>query len=149
MNSRKLGVEIHITDILLRRAGDACEEVYNEKQLTGTHGYILGYLANHDRPVYQKDIEAAFGIRRSSVSNVLGLMERNGLIERQAVDADARLKRIVMSDKGKALHAGTVEAFDRISRRATEGIAEADLDTFYAVLNTIQRNLGCACIDEN
>ena len=143
MNTRKLGVEIHIADLLLKRAGDACEEIHNEKQLTGTHGYFLGYLITHDgSPVFQRDIEAAFGIRRSSASNVLGLMEKNGLIERCAVDEDARLKRIVVTDKGRVLHADTVKAFERISAQAVTGVPEADLDTFYAVLNTIQRNLG-------
>lgn len=148
MNSRKLGIEIHIADLLLKRAGDSCEEIANEKQLTGTHGYILGYLALHaDAPVYQKDIEQHFGIRRSSASNVLTLMEKNGLIKRMSVDEDARLKRIVMTPKGVALHSDTVKAFQRISQKALEGVAPADLDVFYNVLNTIQRNLGCECND--
>ena len=146
MNSRKLGIEIHIADLLLKRAGDSCEEVTNEKQLTGTHGYILGYLAHHkDAPVYQKDIEQHFGIRRSSASNVLTLMEKNGLIRRMAVDEDARLKRIVMTPKGVAIHTDTVKAFERISAKALEGVEPKDLDVFYDVLNTIQRNLGCDC----
>ena len=148
MNSRKLGVEIHITDLLMKRAGERTREIRNEKQLTGTHGYILGYLAKHaDTPVYQRDIEQHFGIRRSSASNVLGLMERNGLIERRPVKEDARLKRIVMTPKGVALHTDTVNAFERISARALEGVDAHDLDVFYNVLDTIQRNLGCDCND--
>lgn len=148
MNSRKLGVEIHIADLMLRRAGDACEEVYSEHELTGTHGYILGYLARHqDAPIYQKDIESHFGMRRSSVSNVLTLMEKNGLVERQAVQSDARLKRIVMTPKGHQLHADTIKALERISQQALTGVTEAQLDTFYEVLNTIQRNLGYVCCD--
>ena len=146
MNSRKLGIEIHIADLLLKRAGDSCEEVANEKQLTGTHGYILGYLAHHeDTPVYQKDIEQHFGIRRSSASNVLTLMEKNGLIRRMTVDEDARLKRIVMTPKGVAVHTDTVNAFERISARALEGVDPKDLEVFYNVLNLIQHNLGCDC----
>lgn len=146
MNSRKLGIEIHIADLLLKRAGDSCEEIAKEKQLTGTHGYILGYLAHHaDTPVYQKDIEQHFGIRRSSASNVLTLMEKNGLIRRLAVDEDARLKRIVMTPKGEALHTDTVKAFERISQTALCGVDPKDLDVFYNVLNLIQRNLGCDC----
>lgn len=149
MNSRKLAVEIHIADVLLKRAGDACDEIYNEKQLTGTHGYILGYLAKHaDTPIYQKDIESHFGIRRSSVSGLLTLMEKNGLIERKAVNSDARLKRIVMTDKGRALHADTMNAFERIAAKALEGVSAADLDAFYNVLNTIQRNLGSVCTED-
>ncbi|MBQ4443196.1 MAG: MarR family transcriptional regulator [Clostridia bacterium] len=143
MNSRKLGLEIHIADLLIKRAGDRTKEIRNEKQLTGTHGYILGYLAKHqDAPVYQKDIEQHFGIRRSSASNVLTLMEKNGLVERHSVKEDARLKRIVMTEKGEALHRDTVSAFERIAAQAVEGVDEKDLEVFYNVLNAIQRNLG-------
>ena len=93
MNQRKLGLEIHIADLAFKRACDECEEIANEKQLTGTHGYILGYLAKQgDAPVYQRDIESHFGIRRSSASALLTLMERNGLVERHAVTGDARTR---------------------------------------------------------
>ena len=146
MNQRKLGLEIHIADLAFKRACDECEEIANEKQLTGTHGYILGYLAKQgDAPVYQRDIESHFGIRRSSASALLTLMERNGLVERHAVTGDARLKRIVMTDKGRQLHADTVHAFARISAKALEGVSTQDLDTFYRVLTDIRHNLGCDC----
>ena len=60
-------------------------------EITNMHGWILGFLYHAQRPVYQKDIESNFGIARSTVTNILQLMEKKGyfseLVERQQVNA--------------------------------------------------------------
>ena len=82
------------------------ENLPNKKRvesMTGTNGCIIGYLAeNSGRDVFQKDIEKAFGITRSTASKVINLMEQKGLVERQSVSCDARLKKIVLTEKSKA-----------------------------------------------
>lgn len=142
MKSRKLGFEIHTVDLLLKRNADSSEEIRRNAALTGTHGYILGYLAaNRDRAVYQRDIERAFSIRRSSASQVLQLMERNGLIERRSVDSDARLKQICMTEKGNQIHEETISAFRFIDNKALMGIDPEEVQVFYRVMDGIKRNL--------
>lgn len=70
-------------------------------KVTVMHGWIIGYLnENKDRNVYQKDIESVFAISRSTVTNILKLMEKKGYITRTSVDSDARLKKIELTDKG-------------------------------------------------
>ena len=62
-------------------------------ELTAMHGWILGYLCrNEDKDIFQKDIEAEFKICRSTVTNILKLMEKKGYIRRESVPYDARLK---------------------------------------------------------
>ena len=56
------------------------------EDVTPMHEWILSYLFWHrDEPVYQRDIEREFSITRSTVTNILQLMERKGYIERQSV----------------------------------------------------------------
>ncbi len=64
---------------------------------------ILRYLNMHggDSGVCQRDIEEEFGIRRSSVTNILQNIERNGFIVREGDPCDARMKRVVLTDKGR------------------------------------------------
>jgi DNA-binding MarR family transcriptional regulator len=67
---------------------------------TGGNTAILIFLNKHrDDEIFQYDIEKRFGIARSTASRVLGLMEKKGLIERRAVERDARLRRIVLTEK--------------------------------------------------
>ena len=56
----------------------------NVDNVTPMHDWIMSYLYWHkNEPVYQRDIEREFSITRSTVTNILQLMERKGYIERQ------------------------------------------------------------------
>lgn len=71
------------------------------EDVTPMHGWILRYLyKNRDREIFQRDIEREFSITRSTVTNILQLMERKGYILRESVPQDARLKRLVLTDAG-------------------------------------------------
>ena len=54
-----------------------------------------------DTEIYQKDIEQEFKVSRATASNMLQLMERKGLIVRESVSCDARLKKISLTRKRK------------------------------------------------
>ncbi len=73
--------------------------------VTPMHGWILRYLyKNRDKEIFQRDIERDFSITRSTVTNILQLMERKGFILRESVPQDARLKRLVLTDAGAQAH---------------------------------------------
>lgn len=44
------------------------------------------------RIIFQKDLETEFCIGRSTVTNILNLMEKKGFVRRESVSYDARLK---------------------------------------------------------
>ncbi len=67
--------------------------------------------------IFPQDVERRFGITRSTSSRVLALMERKGLIVRESVPRDARLKKIVLTDKSRDI----AEAL-RANAVAMEGI---------------------------
>ena len=51
--------------------------------------------------IYQKDVEKEFQIRRSTATGTLQILEKNGFIRREPVKQDARLKKLVPTDKAK------------------------------------------------
>ena len=69
---------------LLRRVHCSSPFLKECENLTGMHSYVLGYLRREceKRDVFQKDVEAVFEMRRSTASEILKLMEKNGLITR-------------------------------------------------------------------
>ncbi|MBO4534858.1 MAG: winged helix-turn-helix transcriptional regulator [Clostridia bacterium] len=139
---KKLGIEIHKTDLMYRRVIEGCEEMQRANSLTGTHGFVLSYLCMREgEQVFQRDIERVCGIRRSSVTELVQLMERNGLITRQGVPEDARLKQLVVTPKGKELHQATVDAFRSVERIALKGVDPKDLEVFYRVIEQLRNNL--------
>ena len=76
------------------------KRIENEGDITGMQRWTLGYLNDHaDTEIYQKDIEQEFKVSRATASNMLQLMERKGLIVRESVSCDARLKKISLTEK--------------------------------------------------
>ena len=71
-------------------------------KMPGSGGWIISYIAeNYNRDVFQRDLEKEFDITRSTASKNVDLLVENGFIEREPVDYDARLKKLVLTEKAK------------------------------------------------
>ena len=71
-------------------------------RMTGSGGWIISYIAeNYNRDVFQRDLEKEFDITRSTASKNVDLLVENGFIEREPVDYDARLKKLVLTEKAR------------------------------------------------
>ena len=92
------------------------------------HGWILRYLYEHqDKEIYQKDIEKYFGICRSAVTNIIQTLEKKGYICRASVANDARLKKVMLTEKGRENHEKLGEIFQKMDAQLEEGITEEEL----------------------
>mgnify|MGYP002802829819 FL=1 len=132
---KRLDNEIHSYVALTRAAMGAGE-------LTMMHSWIIGYLyANREREIFQKDIEANFSIARSTATGILQLMEKKGYIRREPVAYDARLKRVMLTEKGEELQQNTMRAIRNLEQKMRSGISPDDMDTFFRVIRTIRSNV--------
>lgn len=109
---------------------------------TGVHGWAIGYLyENSDREIFQKDFETHFSIRRSTATKMLQLMEKNGLVIRVPVETDARMKKIVLTEKAIDIHKKIIKDIKDREKRLTQGVTKEELDIFFSVTNRIKANL--------
>ena len=100
-------------------------------ELTIMHGRILGYLKyNQDRDVFQKDIEEAFNITRSSVTGVVKLMEQKGYIRRESV-----------AGLGDQVCERSFQVFLDVETLAMQGFTPDEIDTFFSLCQRIRANL--------
>ncbi|MBE6786320.1 MAG: MarR family transcriptional regulator [Ruminococcaceae bacterium] len=142
MKKERIGFEISHCARLIRRYMDANALKSYIDEMTGTHGWALRYFyQNRDRDVFQKDFEKEFDIRRSTASNILALMEKNGLITRQSVAHDARLKKIVLTQKALELHQRVDDAFFRMEKELSEGITDEEKNTLFEIIEKINNNI--------
>lgn len=139
---RHLGLEVHRLEKLMARQRGYSAAHQDADRQTGMHGYLLRYLyENQERDVFQRDIEKAFSISRSSVTVTLQLMEKNGLIRRESVVQDARLKRIVLTQKAKDLHWQIEADILAFESNLARGISEEEQEVFLRVAKKMQENL--------
>ena len=142
MKKERIGFEISHCARLIRRYMDANALKSYIDEMTGTHGWALRYLyQNRDRDVFQKDFEKEFDIRRSTASSILSLMEKNGLIERKSVARDARLKKIILTEKALELHQRVDEAFFRMESELSRGITEQEKNMLFEIIEKINANI--------
>ena len=75
----------------------------------------------------------------------LNLMEKNGLIKRESVQEDARLKKLVLTGKAIDLSNRITEDLESKERLMARGLTKQELDTFFTVLEKIKANLEEQC----
>ena len=100
--------------------------------ITGVQSRVMHYILVKcvEGPVFQRDVERAFGLSRSTATGILQLMEKNGLILRESVHNDARLKSLVPTEKAAHLDAQIGESLRRTEQRLTRGLSSAQLTLF-------------------
>ena len=120
------------------------EEAVEDDELTPMQRHILNYilLETLHRDIYQKNLEEEFQVRKSIVSGILKLIEKNGFIYRESVKEDARLKRILPTKKAEALRPSILEHIHETEIRMTEGVSEQDLFLCKKVVRILQKRTG-------
>ncbi len=68
-------------------------------------------------------------------------MEAKKLIYRESVESDARLKKVVLTDKAKAIATTANQEIIRFEKMLVEDIPEEDLEVFFRVTKQIRNNL--------
>ena len=155
---RKIGPEIHCTDLKLSRNLSAHVRKSGVDEVTMMHGWIIRYLyENREQDIFQKDIEQRFAVGRSTVTNLIQLMEKKGFVKRESVKQDARLKKVILTEKGIASQESfedivehipepdemneKTDIVEHIEEELSEGISEEELHIFYKVLDRINQNV--------
>lgn len=138
-----IGFQLHsLSNLMKRRMEHSDAFSHMDDNVTRNNGWILNYLAYHsDRDIYQKDIENDFCIRRSTVSKVIRLMETKGLIRRETVPNDARLKKLVLTPNGKKLQAAIERDQQETERLLRQGVTEEELQMFFQVMEKFKKNI--------
>ncbi|MDU1412569.1 MAG: MarR family winged helix-turn-helix transcriptional regulator [Clostridium sp.] len=143
MNQHKhIGFEIKTLSNLIKRQFDQSSNKKEIDNLTGTNGWVIGYLANNQhRDVFQRDLELEFSIRRSTASKILQLMEKKGFIKREAVEYDARLKKLVLTEKALEVHAIAQQGINQLEEKISKGLTNEEIETFFKIAEKIKKNL--------
>ncbi len=127
---------------LVKRYFDHNTDKAQFEKLTGAHGWAIGYFYhNRGRDIFQRDFEKQCDVRRSSATEMLKRMEKNGIIRRIGVDYDARLKKIVLTDKAIEIQKTLEDKFEQLEKKLSKDISAEELETFFTVLSKIRNNI--------
>lgn len=137
-----VGFRVRTLSVSIKRAVEAAKSRGDFSRCTGTHGWVIGYLyENRGRDIYQRDIEKQFSVRRPTMTAILQLMEKNGLIERVRDESDARLKKIVLTPLAFGIHEAHEKGIEIFENKIREGISDSEMETFFRVMDKISANV--------
>ena len=141
-----IGFEIKtVSNLIKRKVNNSVlkKELNSLNKATGMHGWIVNYLYNNrdQGDLFQRDIEARFSIRRSTATGLLKLMEKNGLLVRESVDYDARLKKLVLTEKAIAIHNKIDTYLIELEEQLKTGLTQQEIDTFMEIMAKIKKNV--------
>ena len=142
-NKLKLGLDISRIHHIISRKMDASVISAIDDNLTVSQAYVIDFISNEgkDKEIFQKDLEKAFDLKRSSISLMLNNMEKSELIERVPVTEDARLKKIILTQKSIKLYEKISTAIDSIEDKLSENITPEEIKVFQSVLEKIRNSL--------
>ena len=139
----QIGFQLKFINNLIRRRMDVRFSEQGLGELSGMQGPMVGYIYDNckKQDIFQKDIEKVFNIRRSTATVMLQNLELKGFITRQAVEHDARLKKIMVTEKAEQYSLRIWEQIDEFHRELEQGITEEEKEEFSRILDKIQQNL--------
>ena len=137
-----VGYQLKALDHMFRRHMQAMMRQNGFEDMSLMNGWIIEYLAyNEGKDTFQKDIEKNFKVGKSSIAGTLKMMEEKGYILRQAVEGDARLKRVCLTDKGKTYVHKMELGREYMEKKVCEGLTEEEMSLFFKITRKIQDNL--------
>ena len=138
---KEIGHEFRVIQRMIHHKIEAFR-AENGDTLTFVQTRTLSFLMRHpDQDIFQKDLEKELNIRRSTATEILNVLERDGYIERQSVCGDKRLKKLVPTQKAIDLGTRAMNHIQLMESILEKDISPEDLEVFYRVTDQIKKNL--------
>ena len=108
--------------------------------LTLSRARLLMELAKEDGPI-QSDLAGLLDIEQPTLVRLLDGLERNGMIERRAVEGDRRVRRVFLTETARAQAQDILDFLTELRAGILQGIANEELETALDVLRRTSRNI--------
>lgn len=109
--------------------------------ITPIQARIIFAIYNNREMPSQRNIEGFVPCKKSTISNILKTMEKNGLIEKKGNANDLRRKSIVLTAKSEEILNILKDDKEEILKSITEGISEEEMIFFNDVLMKFKYNI--------
>ena len=116
----------------------------SENGMTSIQTRVIGHIRMEElkgNSVFQRDIEEVFRIKRSSVTSVLQTLEKKGLILRESVPEDARIKKLVLTERARKMQAGTCQTLNDMEEEMKSLFTEEEFQNFLDYMSRIDQKV--------
>lgn len=108
---------------------------------------ILEYLTEHG-DCSQRELADSLGVSPASIATSLKRMSKAGFIERTPDEADRRINRMKLTEKGETIRKAGKAECDKVDRLMFSGFSDEEITVFSDMLSRISQNLSLEGITE-
>ena len=101
---------------------------------------VLGPVWKNDG-ISQKEISEYCGKDKTSVTKIIDTLEKKNLVVRVTDQLDHRVKRVVLSQKGRELFLSALPVMAQTRDELRSGISDKEIEALKTILNKIYKNL--------
>lgn len=141
-NPDRIGLTIRKLGLRINRRIDREVSSALPGDITALQGRVIGFIRRRSLTgnVYQKDIEDEFQIRRSTATGMLQSMEKKGLLVREPVSQDGRLKNLVLTPRALKLRELAASVIDQTEQALRQDLTDEQVRTFFELCRRIYHN---------
>lgn len=120
------------------------ENKMSDLGLSSIQSRMLGYLyfqSRQNKKVLQRELEEEFKIRKSSVTSVIQILEKKGLVRRIGVQGDARQKELVLTEQGVVVQETVIGRLDELEKLVEEVMTPEEKSLWLTCIRKIETRL--------
>ena len=143
---KNLDTDVILASLKLARAMRRCPPERRESPFPPAVGRLLACAAENPG-VSSRELCEILDVRPSSLSEMLTRAEAEGLVVRAVDEADRRIQRITLSEKGQQLIADMEAARNRDAQKKTSCFIEEEKVQFVTLANKLSEHLERLALD--
>ncbi len=137
MENNDLGHLINVISNSIKRLAD--ENLVNEN-VTVEQVKVMAMIHRNGGTVSQKEIELAFGVRRSTVTSAMQILEKKGYIERMPNPEDSRSKLVTLTESGQEKNRKLRSFMETLEKNLTTALTKDEQETLRTLLLKVHNN---------
>ena len=101
---------------------------------------VLGPIWNSEG-ISQKEIAEHCGKDKTSVTKIIDTLEKKNLLVRISDQLDQRIKRVILTNKGKQLFVDALPVMEQTRTELRSGISDQEINSLKIILTKLYNNL--------
>ncbi len=139
----KTNAENHV-GYLIQQISHLLEQLFNKnlanEDLSVSHARLI-YLLYKNDGMTQSELQQDLLIKPSSITKLIDVLEKKGLVKREASNEDARIKRIYLTNEGKKKEEILCNIKEKTEVNLLITISESEHQDLIRILKSIKQTL--------
>lgn len=131
----------HLINIISNKLKRSADENLIHENVTIEQVQVLKMIHQNGGSVFQKDIEREFGVRRSTVTSAMQILEKKGFIVRTTSPEDSRAKLVTLTKEGEEKNTKLISFIKERDEKILSALSSEEQKALIKLLTKVLNNI--------